>query len=528
MTHKPRTLGAALACLCALGVSTPAQAQQRQQGQSLDAFEVGKLSDQLELDVTPVPVGMGALFVPSLTDPGLEPRVLVLRGQDRVASGAIGKRIVLPPGRYTVLVGHGPISARAQTEVEVIDGVTTPVEPFFGAVRVSAINLDGAPQRREYVIATAGGDVIYGPIDTSDAAEYGKTPTWLLPPGRYILALGDDPQSERDRVAFVVTPGEVTRYRLVVAEDRLLRADFADTELVYEPSIFKLQWVVGADFGLDQTSRQLSTFNGQALRVGAFTNATVGIDTGNHLAQITLGVDESWLGLDATNGRGLPLQKLTDEINAEVLYNYRLGGILGPYIRGTMQTALFDTFLYPDRDLSLRTTSPEGQVEARQVSAGQEVMLFEAFKPMQLQQGAGLGLTLLDNDVVSFSLRGGVAARQSWYGGGRVALSSQGDSVRLLQLSDKRLYGAEATAHVGLRLGRTLSYQTVLDSFMPQAQIFTDDEFRPVYRWHNVVTLSVGRFAAIVYNATLHRDDPQIGALQMRQNLSLRLQHTLF
>ena len=85
--------GVLVAVMLGVTLTDTTEAMAQEQGANLDSFQMGKLQDQLELDVTPVPVGMGALFVPSLTDPTLEPRVIVFSGVDRVASGTTGKRI---------------------------------------------------------------------------------------------------------------------------------------------------------------------------------------------------------------------------------------------------------------------------------------------------------------------------------------------------------------------------------------------------------------------------------------------------
>jgi hypothetical protein len=497
-------------------------------GAALDAYEVGKLEDQLALDLTPVPVGMGALFIPSLTDPTLEPRVQVFSGAQRVALGSSGKRIVLPPGRYKVVFGQGELASRSSLDVDVLDGVTTPINAFFGAVRVTAVNPDGRPIAQRYTISTLDGSRRWDSQRTSDVADYAATPSWILPPGRYVLTLGTNTESREGRFVFVVHPGEVLRYQLVVEDDKLLRTEFAQKQLVVEPSIFKLEWVIGADLGLDRTARQLSTFNGDALRIGAFTRARVGIDTGNNLALLTVRLDESWVGLEAGAGRGLPLQKINDELNLELLYNYRLGGILGPYVRATGRTAFFDTEIYPDAPTTLITTNSAGEQATEQLGRGDTVRLMSGFYPLILQQGGGLGLSLLNNEYIEFNMRGGVAARQARYRNGRLITEVDGNVVNAILLDDKNLYGAEGTAELGLHFGGVFNYMTYLDVFIPQEQIFNGAERLPVYRWGNTVTLSVGRFAAIVYDGLLHRDDPQIEDLQFRHSLSLRLQHTLF
>lgn len=529
MMSERRWMRYGVVSLSALVVLTSATVASAQQGEDLDAFEVGKLQDQMELDITPVPVGMGALFIPSMTDPSLEPRVLVYSGGDRVATGSPGKRIVLPPGDYRVVFGSGDEATRAERTVRVTEGVTSPVDPFFGAVRITAVDRSGRPVATRYVISRSDGAITWKPARTSEEGSYSTTPTWILAPGRYNIALGGRADTDDDRFAVSIAPGEVLRYRLVVDDDELVRVEFAEREVLVEPSIWRLRWVIGGDFGLERTSSQLASFNGDALRLGAYTNTTLGLDTGNHLALTNIRLDESWLALESEVGQGLPLQKLTDEFSVEVLYNYRLGGIIGPYVRASGRTSFFDTYLYPGQDMDLTIQNSDGTPSStRTAVAGDDFRLMQGFAPLFAQEGVGVGLTFVDNDYVSFIVRGGAAARQSYYRGGTFIQSATASTATLVILDDKQDLGGEATAVFGLRLGGVFSLESSFESFVPQGQIFSGDDFKPVYRFDNTVALSLGRFAALVYDVTLRRDDVQIEQMQIRQNLSLRLTHTLF
>ncbi len=248
-------------CTC-IWLSAPLNLQ-AQEGADLDAFEVGKIQDQMELDITPVPVGMGALFVPSLTDPALEPIITILSDGKRVATGQPGKRIVLPPGQYIVRFGSSEASSRPERSITVIEGVTTPVEPFFGALRITAVDTDGRPTSVSYVIESLDGKVSFAPTKTAEDGNYSSTKTLILPTGRYNIALGKDASSETNRFATVVAEGQVLRYRLVIDDDKLQRVEFAQREVVTEPSIWRFRWVLGGDFGFERTENNLAALNNQ-------------------------------------------------------------------------------------------------------------------------------------------------------------------------------------------------------------------------------------------------------------------------
>ena len=495
-----------------------------------DASDNSRVRDQLDEDVTPLPAGMGALFVPALTEASLEPVVLVLHGTDRVAAGRTGERIVLPPGTYKVMVGQGPRAGRALTEVKVLDGITTPVPAFFGALRVVLVNEDGHRERGTYVIASADGRDVYGPAQ-APVGENAATSaaTWLLPPGNYTFAMGKDPGTRRDAFAFQITEGDAVGYRVVLDEGHILRTEFGDTDFVERKGIWRLRWVLGGTATLSSQQNQFTGLNGSSVQLGALSRLEGGLDTGNHLALLRFNVDESFLGLDSAYGADVPLRSVVNEAEAELLYNYRLGGILGPYVRGLARTSFFEDQYFPDQDVVLLTRSESGELVSQgEASLNDRVNLFGAFAPLTFQEGVGLGLTFIDNEDVSLMVRGGVAARQAMYRDGRFIESRDGGTVNLVRLEDNERYGGELTAIAGFRLSDVFAYETRFDSFVPSGQIVDGDTVRPIFRWDNTVPLRLSRGASLVYTFSLRRDELAIDELQTLQGLAVRFQHVLF
>lgn len=498
-------------------------------GDGVDASGNTRLRDQLDEDVTPLPAGMGALFVPSLSEAALEPVVLVFHGTDRVAAGRTGERIVVPPGTYKVMVGQGPRTGRAVTEVKVLDGITAPVPAFFGALRVVLVNEDGHREPGTYVIATADGRDVYGPAQAPVGEDAANAMTWLLPPGDYMFALGKDPGSRRDAFAFKVTEGDIVRYRVVLDDDHILRTEFGDTDFVETQGIWRLRWVLGGSATLSNQENQFTGLNGSSAQLGAFSRLEAGLDTGNHLALLRFNIDESFLGLDSAYGADVPLRSVVNEAEAELLYNYRMGGILGPYARGLARTSFFEDHYFPDQDVFMLTRSESGElVQRSEASAGDRVRLFQEFAPLTLQEGVGLGLTFVDIKEVSLMVRGGVAARQAMYRDGRFIESRDGGTVNLVRLEDNDRFGGELTAIAGFRISDTFAFETRFDSFIPSGQIVEGDTFKPIFRWDNTVPLRLGRAASLVYTFSLRRDELAIDDLQTLQGLAVRFQHVLF
>ncbi len=491
--------------------------------QELRSYEAPSPEDQLELDVTAVPDGRGALFVASLTDPALEPAIIVTIDGERVTVGRTGTRIVLPPGEYVVTAGSGPEAGRAQTTVEVSPGETTLVEPFFTAVRVQAVDAAGAPQRVPYYLSRDG--ELVATRETSREARFADSEVFFVRPGVLTIGLGSSVDANTGALMIPTRAGDLLNYRLVVDRQRLIRAELATEDVEYEPSIWRFRWVVGADGAFDQAAGRIRGYNGTSLRLGVFTEAEVGVDTGNHVALLSLELDESWIGFESDYGPALPFQKLTDEFRAELLYNYRLGGIIGPYVRATGTTSFFGTSVEFDAETEVvqRETG-----DAETFNRGDTLRLSEPFSPTFLQQGAGISVTALDQARVNLLVRGGAATRQAFYRDAQYVVRASEGRLEVIDLEDNIQFGAEATALAGLRLTNYLQLDSALEVFLPQEQVIGGEELQPVYRLSGLATLRITNFASLIYRVSLAREDPQIDGPQTFQGLSLRLQHAIF
>jgi hypothetical protein len=517
-----------IAALATLGISGIASAQEPAAGPPQSAAALRSSRDQLDLDVTPVPAGMGALLVPTLTRSSQEPIVLVFQGEDRVASGRTGERIILPPGRYRVLVGHGPLDRRASRDADVAEGVSTPLPAFFGAVRVQLVNEEAQPVEGEYIIKNTDTGQVFGPAEAGGADDPPPR-TWLLPPGQYSLALGSDADAEHAS-AFAVQAGGVMRYRIVTSDgEELIRTELTDRDARAEPSIWRLRWVLGGTGALSMRDDTLTGFDGGALLVDGFTRFEGGVDTQNHLALVTASVAQSLIGLDSERGADMPLRTLNSEAELELLYSLRLSRIFGPYVRGIGRTSFFREQFVPATAVTVFTRDEAGTLIGQEdYGPNERVITFSPLSPTSLQAGVGLGLTAVDNKIATLMVRGGPAGRMAFYREGRYVESVLDDTVNMVRLDDREGFGGELTAVGGLRLGRYVNYETRFDSFIPKEQIFDDEEFRPIFRWDNTVSLRLSTIAQLVYSFSLRREEVVFEDLQTAQHLALRLQYIVF
>ena len=101
---------------------------------------------QLEQDETPIPVGQGAVFVPSMTGPLNEPpSLLVDETSDQVVDIPTGQRVIVDPGTYVVIVGSGSPGQGVGQAIEVLEGETAMVPVTWGALRVEVVGRSAGP-----------------------------------------------------------------------------------------------------------------------------------------------------------------------------------------------------------------------------------------------------------------------------------------------------------------------------------------------------------------------------------------------
>lgn len=537
--HGPRaaTARARAAALVALGLAIAASRPARAAPASEPLGAAAR--DALASDSTVIPDGYGAIFVPDLDpSPDSEASVIVELDGETLTVARLGRRVPVPPGRYRLLVGSGAKELRARADVDVVAGETAVVSPFYGVLRVAIVDGQGHPADQTFVVAALGDAAhalggVHGPFRPSFKPGQRASFGLALPPGRYVLALGDDPKAREGAVALLVPRGEAVQYRVVVEDGRLVRTEFGEGDVIVEPSIYRVRWTLAADGTLGSRQNQLSSYNGDALTLGAYSRLELGIDTGRHLAELSLFTDLAAVGILSSNGNAeLPLQKVTDDVRAEVLYNYRLGGVAGPYARVAGTTSLFPTRFYAPDTMHAVTRREDGSVARDETFVpGEAYRLFPELGPLILQEAAGVG-TKLEFEMFRFAVRGGLAARQAYFFDGRAVTRRSGRELELLALSDVKTFGMEATVMAGVTLRNVLDLDTRLDGFLGEDQfgaVFKEEEkYRPIYRWDTSASAHLSRHVALVYTLGLRRDTPALHETQLSHSLRLRLQWSIF
>lgn len=492
----------------------------------------GPVGDQLAIDLTPVPTGMSAVFVPAVEGRGDGTPVSVLADGIEIAAGHVGERIVVPPGKYRVLVGDGPDSAKSALDATAVRDVTTTLIAPYGVIRVAVVDGDNEAVALAVRLTDVDRGTVYGPFDIAPKPGTRPSHAWSVPPGRYVLSIGDREANEPGGAAITVVAGQVVHLKATAEKDRIVGTGFGLPNEVEEAGPFTIHWTVGADFSLQHRESQTGTTNGLGLQLGGITRFEGALDTGSHLLQLDLFVDEAWMGLTSSEGASeLPFQKMTDDAGAELTYNYRLFGVLGPYVHAGLRTSFFPTTFHAGSDILVRNVDRDGElIDTETFRDGSSTDLTDPLSPTIFQEGAGIG-TKFESEHFRFALRGGFALRQGLFGG-RYVREGTDTTLTLQRLGDEIGFGPEAMALVGLSVLEIVDVSTRLDAYVDRDQFETlADEFeryRPIFRWDTFATVDLGRYVTAVYGLSIKRDADAVAPIALNQSLRLRFQWAIF
>ncbi|MBN1945322.1 MAG: hypothetical protein JW797_06565 [Bradymonadales bacterium] len=484
----------------------------------LFAWDSAGVEEQLAADPTLVPPGMGAIFVPTMTDPTREPEFIVFRDRHRVASGSTGRRLVVEPGDYLVHVGSGALSQMVSVEVAVPPDRTVVVPVEWAGLVLEVVDENNIPHRGSYELIRATDRELYGIGFGADTLQGERLRTWLLPPGLYRI----------------VRPGSNYRARVDFSTVHLLAAGLAHYKLVLDPETGELRGagVVSAEefaspVGLTDWSKQiLLGFNagfaqsnnlaGQddelILTGELFVDTMVGFDDGANAFIAILEIEEG------AEGEPVPFQVAQDRIRLDLLYSYFFHERFGPYVRFGALAAVFPSEVTAEEDMTIRRLLADGTTQDELVAADDPYRTGGPLPSVALREGIGANLRLLGTTWITTHLRLGVGFRQSFFN----QFFTEDDDpltteLELDEVEDFTKAGLEAVLTSDLRLTRFLTYNTDLE-------VFADFEAfdHPDLDWRNRLSFRLASFVALDYSLDLLLEQEVTDELQLSQDVLLR------
>lgn len=493
---------------------------------------------QLEMDPQLIPIGKGAIFVPAMSEPAVEPQVLIVAPSgEEVAQAPTGQKIILPPGHYEVRVGSGVLEQQIRMQAEVHEGHTTLIEPEWAGLIVRVVDTRGIQFRGTYEVFALPVGEDYGLGLGADETLGESLRTWLLRPGRYmIVRSGESPRARTDFLTVRLAPGELIHFTLVQDQQGTFHGGGVVDRWEGRTEIqnWRVGLIVGGDLLWNRNDHVPGRASGNSTTFNAFVDTSLRYLDPNHLFYMRLQLDEGGqafqdMGADLSD---LQLSKTLDELDFDALYTYRLLSWLGPYVRFGMNSNLFPgvrrfdppnkDVVVLDRDLNLieRKVSPK------------LVDLAGSFDPLELKEGFGVSFDISPSLLFDIHLRVGVGARHTVVRSLLIEreaspdLPACADAVCLVQATPSNLLGAEATLIGSVRLFRWVLLDTELDSLLPFIASGSGSE--PVVTWKNTLSLRLVSFASVAYVTNLAYNKQLSEELQFEQRVLLRFTFDIF
>ncbi|MEQ1570612.1 MAG: hypothetical protein ABMA64_33595 [Myxococcota bacterium] len=482
--------------------------------------------DQLAADRTEIPIGKGALFVPSLTGPPNEPPVILVDGDaEDVADIPTGQRVLLDPGSYVVIVSPGSPMQGVGIAVEVREGETTTVPVEWGALRIEVVDDHRVPHRGSYELIRADDREPYGTGFGADTLAGESLMTWLLPPGVYrIVKTGSNYRALRDFATVYVPEGGFVRYRLVLDPDTgefqgsgvLLPDEFGSPQ--DRDSRWFTSVVVGAVGSLTQQQNVIGVANQLNASGSLFVDGQLAYGANGHRASALGQIEEGASRISPQDGDALPVVKTRDRLRLDALYTYDVRPWFGPYARATAETQAFRTDVLVTEDTTVSRTYADGATQTELVPANQTFFVADAWQPALIREGAGLNTRFFETRWVKLNLRVGLGLRQNRYGGAWLVEDlPRTEAIEYTQVASFDQAGVESTVVATARLPGWLVYAT-------DVEVFADfrEMGRPSIEWRNTLTLRLTRNLSLNDYLNLERTPQVVDTIQLEHSVLLR------
>jgi hypothetical protein len=522
--YEPRrwqALAAAAALLLATASPTAAQPPP-DVAQNLYRWTSQTPAEQLAADTTDVPAGMGALFVPAMTNGIDEPEALVYQGQQQVGAGPNGRRIVLPPGNYTLRVGSAPLNQMVTIPVEVTAGNTTLVPVTWGALVVEVVDENNIPHRGSYELIQVSDRQPYTVGFGADTLVGERIRTLLVRPGLYrVVRPGSNYRARTDFSTVLVPESSVVYFKLVLDPDdgTLLGAGVVPPEelgIVTSASGWNRSYSIGIGLPFASTKDVVGASNQTSIGLDTTFDFYLRYDKNKNYFSSIFELEEGFVNIDPQDFEPLPLQKTNDRMRFDLLYTRFLSSRIGPYVRFGLLTNLFESNVLVTEPTVVTKNMLDGSQTTELVDANSDFKVGDGFAPVLLREGAGFNFRLVRSRLASLDWRAGLGFRQNHYNGSFVQDSATTGRLVYSEQENFNQSGLETTIVGDLRVRRLL-VNTNLDLFGD-----FDDFENPTLDWRNTFSFRLTGALSLDYRVDILEQPQVTNDTQVTQSLLFR------
>ncbi|MDB5049921.1 MAG: ABC-type uncharacterized transport system, auxiliary component [Fibrobacteres bacterium] len=425
------------------------------------------VEEQLSRDRTLIPLGKGAVFVPTYSEPRREPEVSIYTlGGKLVKSGQTGERILLDSGFYTLRLGSGTSIQQIPVDVTVEEGHTTVIPPDWAGLIVETMTGDGDYIDGQYEVIRMDKWINFGKGHGLKQERLQDIRTWLLPPGLYRISKpGEGFNSLRNYITVQLNPGELSQVEVIYDKTSgdIISGGLKSLDARKKAGSY---WSYGLRAGGNvNLSRQTSQedVRKETMQVSSDLRLRANFDNVRYL-----GISEVFLQDIFSKERGRRFSVTSDIAQLRTTWIRRLNEWLGPYIRTTVDTHVFPR--YSDKDtvkIFVTVDSSGTPVQRFSTDTSGDFLISPAFDPVELAEGIGINVEMLSKYYLEASTQIGFSARQNLVDYSYSA-NSNGDFFR-----SKSAYeiGVESNLNATVRLGSQMALDLRTELFAPNASL---------------------------------------------------------
>lgn len=352
---------------------------------------------QIAQDKKKMLMGMGAVYIPYMSDPNLEAEIEIVDSTgDVVASGKTGRKYSLMPSKYYVMLGSGAHKQKMVKPVTIVENKITPLIPNWCGLQIDIVDEGNYPFRGEYEMARIDKFVPFGRGFGRDPDLGENVKTWILKPGIYkIFGVGQGYNTLTNFVTVRLLPGEFVRFTLVQDENSLEIKGGGVVQMEATSGIAS-NWKYGIDVGgsvdfnakydHDDSSKNTNDKSITLIFRSNLNYKKSAIDWDNRL-WLSEGVDfERW---DLSR-----LRSESDEIRLTSLFTWRFLSWLGPYGRFEASSEFFPEYERKPENVPLHyfVKLDEGYYLAEIDSVDSTYKMQPPFSPLNLETGVGANI----------------------------------------------------------------------------------------------------------------------------------------
>ena len=310
-------------------------------------WDAPPIQEQLAKDENKMLMGMGAVFIPSMSDPSLESEIEIIDSTgDVVASGKTGRKYSLLPGVYYAVLGNGPHKQKIVKPVTIEENKITPLIPSWCGLTIDVVDIGNYPFRGEYELARIDKFVPFGRGFGRDPDLGENVKTWILKPGIYkIFGVGQGYNTLTNFVTVRLLPGEFVRFTLVQDENSLEIKGGGVVQMEATSGIAS-NWKYGIDVGGSVDFNAKYDHDDSSKNTNNKSVSLIFRSNLNYKREAIEWDNRLWLseGIDFEEWDLSRLKSSSDEIRFTSLFTWRFLHWLGPYGRFEASSEFFPEY----------------------------------------------------------------------------------------------------------------------------------------------------------------------------------------